>query len=108
MVSSGDRSGRLSGQWIPFGEGRWGRPSGRGWVLCRFRWIGRSYFFSFLFVGFSDSNVDVCRDRPWQAYPITILTGAYIGYVAGSLIARTPLVYGKKIEFSESDEESDR
>ncbi|KAL1968384.1 hypothetical protein VTN77DRAFT_1913 [Rasamsonia byssochlamydoides] len=39
-------------------------------------------------------------DRPWQAYPITILTGAYLGYAVGSLTARTPLLYGKRIEFT--------
>lgn len=41
------------------------------------------------------------RDRPWQAFPITIITGAYIGYVAGSFVARTPLVFGKRVRFSE-------
>lgn len=41
----------------------------------------------------------LCRDRPWQAYPITILTGAYIGYAIGQLIGRSPLLYGKRIEF---------
>lgn len=39
------------------------------------------------------------RDRPWQAYPITILTGAYIGFAAGQLIGRSPLLYGKRVEF---------
>lgn len=43
------------------------------------------------------------RDRPWQAFPITIITGAYIGYVAGSFVARTPLVFGKRVRFSEED-----
>ncbi|KAF3405287.1 Glycosylphosphatidylinositol anchor biosynthesis protein 11 [Talaromyces pinophilus] len=38
-------------------------------------------------------------DRPWQAYPITILTGAYIGFAAGQLIGRSPLLYGKRVEF---------
>ncbi|OJJ42836.1 hypothetical protein ASPZODRAFT_155085 [Penicilliopsis zonata CBS 506.65] len=37
-------------------------------------------------------------DRPWQAFPITILTGAYIGYALGSLFGRTALVYGKRVE----------
>jgi hypothetical protein len=45
------------------------------------------------------------RDRPWQAWPITILTGAYLGYVAGSLIGRTPLVYGRIVEFDFSTED---
>lgn len=44
------------------------------------------------------------RDRPWQEYPITILTGAYIGFAVGSLIARTPLLFGKRIEFTSSSE----
>ncbi|OKL63412.1 Glycosylphosphatidylinositol anchor biosynthesis protein 11 [Talaromyces atroroseus] len=39
-------------------------------------------------------------DRPWQAYPITILTGAYLGYALGQLIGRTPLLYGKRVEFA--------
>ncbi|CEJ53944.1 hypothetical protein PMG11_00275 [Penicillium brasilianum] len=39
-------------------------------------------------------------DRPWQAFPITILTGAYIGYAVGSLVSRTPLIYGKRIQFA--------
>ncbi|CRG86046.1 Glycosylphosphatidylinositol anchor biosynthesis protein 11 [Talaromyces islandicus] len=39
-------------------------------------------------------------DRPWQAFPITVLTGAYLGYAVGQLVARTPLVYGKRIEFN--------
>ncbi|KGM92375.1 mannose-ethanolamine phosphotransferase GPI11 [Paracoccidioides brasiliensis Pb18] len=48
-------------------------------------------------------------DRPWQAYPITIITGAYVGYVLGSAVGRTPLLYGKRIRFatSEDDEEEE-
>ncbi|EEA27324.1 Glycosylphosphatidylinositol (GPI) anchor assembly protein [Talaromyces marneffei ATCC 18224] len=38
-------------------------------------------------------------DRPWQAYPITILTGAYIGFAVGQLVGRSPLLYGKRIQF---------
>lgn len=38
-------------------------------------------------------------DRPWQAFPITIVTGAYIGYALGSLLGRSSLLYGKRIEF---------
>lgn len=48
-----------------------------------------------------------CRDRPWQAFPITILTGAYIGYAVGSLICRTPLLYGKRIQFTPLEEEEE-
>lgn len=51
---------------------------------------------------FTNRTFFFIRDRPWQAYPITILTGAYLGYVVGSLIARTPLLYGKRIEFTSS------
>jgi phosphatidylinositol glycan class F len=39
-------------------------------------------------------------DRPWQAFPITILVGAYIGHALGSLVSRTPLLYGKRIQFA--------
>ncbi|KAJ5791144.1 uncharacterized protein N7518_008155 [Penicillium psychrosexuale] len=42
-------------------------------------------------------------DRPWQAFPITILVGAYIGYAIGSLLSRTPLVYGKRVKFTSED-----
>ncbi|KAJ5219424.1 uncharacterized protein N7498_001523 [Penicillium cinerascens] len=44
-------------------------------------------------------------DRPWQAFPITILVGAYIGYALGSLISRTPLLYGKRIQFVPTETE---
>lgn len=47
------------------------------------------------------------RDRAWQAYPITVLTGAYIGYVLGSLGGRTPFLYGKRIQFTSSKEEEE-
>ena len=40
------------------------------------------------------------RDRPWQAFPITILVGAYIGYALGSLMSRAPWLYGKRIQFA--------
>ncbi|KAJ5807923.1 hypothetical protein N7474_009192 [Penicillium riverlandense] len=39
-------------------------------------------------------------DRPWQAFPITILVGAYIGHAVGSLVSRSPLLYGKRIQFA--------
>ncbi|KAJ5115485.1 hypothetical protein NUU61_001244 [Penicillium alfredii] len=44
-------------------------------------------------------------DRPWQAFPITILVGAYIGYAVGSLLSRTPLLYGKRIQFTPVEDE---
>ncbi|KAJ5156934.1 Glycosylphosphatidylinositol anchor biosynthesis protein 11 [Penicillium canariense] len=46
-------------------------------------------------------------DRPWQAFPITILAGAYIGCAFGSLVSRTPLLYGKRIEFAPEQVEED-
>ncbi|KAJ5654717.1 Glycosylphosphatidylinositol anchor biosynthesis protein 11 [Penicillium lividum] len=46
-------------------------------------------------------------DRPWQAFPITILVGAYIGYALGALISSTPLLYGKRIQFAPESEEED-
>lgn len=48
------------------------------------------------------------RDRPWQAYPITIISGAYIGYALGSALGHTPLLYGRRIQFvphEDADEE---
>ncbi|OOF92841.1 hypothetical protein ASPCADRAFT_19324, partial [Aspergillus carbonarius ITEM 5010] len=35
-------------------------------------------------------------DRPWQAYPITILTGAYLGFVVGGMLGRSVL-FGKRL-----------
>ncbi|PGH08844.1 hypothetical protein AJ79_05848 [Helicocarpus griseus UAMH5409] len=46
-------------------------------------------------------------DRPWQAYPVTIITGAYVGYVLGGLVGRTPLVFGKRIQFAAGAEEGE-
>ncbi|PKY05156.1 hypothetical protein P168DRAFT_326867 [Aspergillus campestris IBT 28561] len=40
-------------------------------------------------------------DRPWQAFPITILVGAYLGYAVGCLLGRTCL-FGSVIDLSES------
>lgn len=42
----------------------------------------------------------VCRDRPWQAFPITILVGAYIGYSVGFGLGRTVL-FGKRLKIEE-------
>ncbi|RMJ24508.1 biosynthesis protein [Aspergillus sp. HF37] len=39
-------------------------------------------------------------DRPWQAYPVTIVAGAYLGFAVGSVVGRSRWVYGKRIEFS--------
>jgi hypothetical protein len=38
------------------------------------------------------------RDREWQKWPVTIVTGAYIGYAVGKLLGGT-LLKGKKIMF---------
>lgn len=40
------------------------------------------------------------RDRDWQKWPITIVTGAYIGFVVGQF-AGGYLLKGKRIEFDE-------
>ncbi|KZZ87376.1 GPI biosynthesis protein Pig-F [Ascosphaera apis ARSEF 7405] len=40
-------------------------------------------------------------DRAWQAYPITIITGAYIGYAVFSLLGRCPGIRGKVIRFND-------
>ncbi|KAF7159037.1 hypothetical protein CNMCM5623_004270 [Aspergillus felis] len=48
-------------------------------------------------------------DRPWQAFPITILTGAYIGFALGSVVCRSSWLFGKWLEFKpEQDEVSDK
>ncbi|OJJ33704.1 hypothetical protein ASPWEDRAFT_741657 [Aspergillus wentii DTO 134E9] len=44
-------------------------------------------------------------DRPWQAFPITIITGAYIGHAIGTLLCRTPCVFGKRIRFAPEEVE---
>lgn len=45
----------------------------------------------------------LCRDRPWQAYPITLLTGAYVGFVLGSVLGRSVL-FGKRVRFEEGED----
>ncbi|MCJ1308830.1 Glycosylphosphatidylinositol (GPI) anchor assembly protein [Agyrium rufum] len=37
-------------------------------------------------------------DREWQKWPVTIVTGAYMGYIVGKLAGRYLLI-GKRIEF---------
>jgi phosphatidylinositol glycan class F len=37
-------------------------------------------------------------DREWQKWPVTIVTGAYLGYVVGKLVGGK-LLKGKRIEF---------
>lgn len=43
-------------------------------------------------------NTDLYRDREWQKWPVTIVTGAYVGYAVGKLLGGT-LLKGKKIMF---------
>ncbi|KAL4884236.1 GPI biosynthesis protein family Pig-F-domain-containing protein [Aspergillus karnatakaensis] len=44
-------------------------------------------------------------DRPWQAYPITILTGAYLGFAIGMLLGQVKGVFGKRVSFAPGPEE---
>ena len=37
-------------------------------------------------------------DREWQKWPVTVVTGVFLGYIAGKLIGGH-LVRGKRIEF---------
>lgn len=39
----------------------------------------------------------VYRDREWQEWPVTILTGAYIGYLIGKTLGT--IFQGKKLPF---------
>jgi phosphatidylinositol glycan class F len=41
----------------------------------------------------------VGRDREWQKWPVTIVTGAYIGFTVGKL-AGGLLLKGRKIMFN--------
>lgn len=36
-------------------------------------------------------------DRAWQAWPVTVVSGAYVGYVMGKVVGGT-LLRGKRIE----------
>lgn len=101
---------------MPSGAVRWGRPWGLGLGLCRFRWIGEfsSPFFSpgRFYVGEvgevgADADADGIRDRPWQAFPITILTGAYIGFAVGSVVCRSSWLFGKWLEFMPPPEDDE-
>ncbi|RHZ54133.1 PIG-F family protein [Aspergillus thermomutatus] len=44
-------------------------------------------------------------DRPWQAFPITILTGAYIGFAVGSVVSRSSWLFGRWLEFMPEQDE---
>ncbi|PKX97996.1 PIG-F family protein [Aspergillus novofumigatus IBT 16806] len=47
-------------------------------------------------------------DRPWQAFPITILTGAYIGFAVGSVVSRSSWLFGKWLEFMPEQDDQDK
>lgn len=49
-------------------------------------------------------SLSFSRDRPWQTYPITIVTGAYIGHSIGCLLGRTSFLYGKRLQFDSDTE----
>lgn len=79
---------------------------GRGLGRCRFRWIGEffSYLSSIVSLGLdgvylgSDANAG-SRDREWQKWPVTIITGAYLGYAVGKTVGGLPFVKGRRITF---------
>ncbi|KAF7585844.1 Glycosylphosphatidylinositol (GPI) anchor assembly protein [Aspergillus hancockii] len=45
-------------------------------------------------------------DRPWQAFPITILVGAYLGYAVGVCLGRTVL-FGWRLKLEDGDGEGE-
>lgn len=47
-------------------------------------------------------------DRPWQAFPITILTGAYFGFAVGSVVCRSSWLFGKWLEFTPEQDDRDK
>lgn len=47
-----------------------------------------------------DTLADHFRDREWQKWPVTIVTGAYIGFAVGKL-AGGLLFRGKIIKFDQ-------
>jgi hypothetical protein len=48
--------------------------------------------------GCSVADVRFFRDREWQQWPVTIVTGAYVGYALGKGLGGTVL-RGKKVMF---------
>ena len=46
-----------------------------------------------------DANIYDFRDRDWQKWPVTIITGAYIGWVIGHLAGRY-VFHGKVVDLS--------
>lgn len=91
-------------------RGVWGiaRPADTVWGAalgsCLGAWLGAipiplDWYVPYIIIFLTKTNDVMNRDRPWQAFPITIVTGAYIGYALGSFLGRSSLVYGKRIEF---------
>jgi hypothetical protein len=72
-----------------------------GWELSPSRWIGEytSDSLNHLQEIVRRSWLTPHRDREWQKWPVTIVTGAYIGYAVGKLLGGT-LLKGKKIMFA--------
>ena len=46
------------------------------------------------------SKLTESRDREWQKWPVTIVTGAYLGCAAGKVVGKY-LVRGNRISFEE-------
>jgi phosphatidylinositol glycan class F len=38
-------------------------------------------------------------DREWQKWPVTIVTGCYLGYVVGKTLGGWSLVRGRRMDF---------
>lgn len=51
-----------------------------------------------VFCGMTGVILTLTRDREWQKWPVTIVTGAYLGYAVGKLVGGVVLK-GKKIVF---------
>ena len=71
---------------------RWERVWVLGWARFRFRLVGA--LGGFLENG---ANGGVDWDREWQKWPVTILVGAYGGYLLGNNLGA--LLKGKKMPF---------
>lgn len=65
----------------------------RGSALFLYRWTGEYD----KVLGELIRADDGCRDREWQKWPVTIVTGAYGGYVVGKLLGG--VLKGRKILF---------
>lgn len=105
MLRYGKKSGGLLGLLMLFGVAQWALGSVRGLAQSLSRSTGKLHRAVILEL---IADCGHYRDRPWQAFPITILVGAYIGYAVGSLVARTPLLYGKRIQFTPEEDENEK